>query len=265
MTTDLDQCLSVAVAVARDAGALLREGFFDKKEIRRKSSAIDLLTQFDEAAEAIIVPRLAAAFPGHTIVSEEGAGQAGSAQIWYVDPLDGTNNFAHAIPHFCVSVALVENGVVQVGVVYDPLRDECFHARRGGGAWLTYGTERRRLQVSAAEVMTDAIVGTGYPYDRHTNADNNVVETAAVLGAAQGLRRMGSAALDLAYVAAGRFDAYWEKRLNVWDMAAGILLVEEAGGLVTAPSGEPLQLAGQPDLLAGPAAIHTRMLTLLKR
>ena len=265
MIPDLDAILVVAVDAARAAGALLRDGFHDPKEIRHKSSAIDLLTQFDEAAEALLVPWLAAAFPDHAIIAEEGAGQAGSDWVWYVDPIDGTNNFAHGIPHFCVSLGLVRGDLAQVGVVYDPLRDECFCGRRGGGAWLLQGTRRRQLRVSGAQIMTDVVSATGFPYDRQVNADNNVREVAAILSEAQGLRRMGSAALDLAYVAAGRFDAYWEKRLNLWDVAAGILLVEEAGGTVTDMRGAPLRLQGQIDVLAAPSPIHGQMLALLRR
>lgn len=249
-----------ATAVAHETGELLREGFYQQKEITRKSSAIDLVTQYDGAAEALIQKRILARFPDHQIWGEEtGFHDGESAYVWHVDPLDGTVNFAHNLPHFCVSLALYEGKRPLLGVIYDPMRDECFGAVAGQGAYLENGQGRQPLRVSGAATLLESVLATGYPYDKHTSEVDNLRQTAVFLKRIVGLRRMGSAALDLAYVAAGRYDGYWEFKLNSWDIAAGALLVQEAGGRVTDMGGRPFAIAPQVHLIASNALIHPQI------
>lgn len=265
---DLPQTLLYAVETAKAAGALLREGVRQKKQVERKSSAVDLITEYDKRAESLIVERLRAAFPSHHLVTEEGTPNSsnptdGTEPTWYVDPLDGTNNFVHSFPFFAVSLALYAEGRPLLGVIYDPLRNECFRATRGSGAYLdTGGGPLLRLGVSQETRLLDSLLATGFPYDRHTN-DTNLAEAAAFLKRSGGVRRAGAAALDLAYVAAGRLDGYWEYRLHSWDVAAGVLLVAEAGGWVTDISGRPLQLTPEVSLVASNGRIHAAMLDVL--
>lgn len=183
--------------------------------------------------------------------------------IWYIDPLDGTVNFAHGIPIFSVSVAYADQGQLLLGVVFDPMRDECFSAEKGSGAWLN----GQPIRASAAADMDHSLLVTGFPYDIRTNPHNNLEQFAHFALRSQGVRRLGSAALDLCYVAAGRFDGYWELRLNSWDIAAGGLIAQEAGANVTDLSGNPDYLAAgsaaQTSILAGNPEIHVRMLAIL--
>lgn len=255
-----------AVRIAREAGELLLDGFQQEKRIERKSTVVDWVTQYDTAAEELIAGRLLDEFPDHGLVGEEGSTREGDGRYtWYVDPLDGTTNFAHGFPVFCVSLALYAGDTPLVGVVHDPGRDECFSAVRDHGAILAHGGQARVLQVSKTEMLRESLLATGFPYDRQTNSDNNVRETAAFLRVAQGIRRPGSAALDLAYVAAGRLDGYWEYGLFSWDMAAGRLLVEEAGGLVTTTEGGPVVMTRKHALVVSNGRIHQDMLAVLAR
>lgn len=259
---DLFAIQTTAVAIAREAGQLLREGFGHGRAIAAKSSAIDLVTQYDGQAEALILGRLQAAFPTHRIVGEEGSRVGGdSAYVWYVDPLDGTTNFAHGFPMFAVSMALYENDTPLVGVVFDPIHEECFAAVAGHGATLTNGRgETTRLQVSTTAALRESLLATGFPYDRHTTELNNIRQLEAFLKRAQGIRRPGAAALDLAYVAAGRLDGFWEFKLHIWDMAAGVLLVQEAGGRVSSIAEiTPGHPDGRPAIIASNPAIHQAM------
>lgn len=257
--------MTTAMEIAADAGALLRDGYGKAGDLATKSSDIDLVTEYDHAAEALITRRLRAAFPEHLVLGEEGtqdeAASAGDGSIptWIVDPLDGTGNFSHAFPVFAVSLGLWQGNEPLAGVVYDPLRDECFHAARDAGAWLTAGGQKRRLKTSGATELLRSLLATGFPYDRHTSNLDNVAQFAAFLKRARGVRRCGAAALDLAYVAAGRLDGYWEYKLSSWDVAAGVLLVQEAGGRVTAIDGGPFQLAARVDLIASNGTIHAAM------
>jgi len=259
---DLEFVLDTAVTIAREAGALLHEGFGQEKEITAKSSAVDSVTQFDQAAEALIVDRLQAAFPEHVLVGEEGGtmnGEGDGRYTWHIDPLDGTTNFVHGFPVFCVSLALVAEARPLVGVIYDPIRDECFTAVAGQGAYLN----GRQLHVSRADSLIRSLLATGFPYDRHTSDHDNVAQLARFLKRVHGVRRAGSAALDLAYVAAGRLDGYWEYKLNSYDVAAGVLLVQEAGGQVTEMDGRTVQIAPQMALVASNGRIHADMLAVL--
>ncbi|MCA9545043.1 MAG: inositol monophosphatase [Myxococcales bacterium] len=252
--------LAVARHAAEQAGRIIAARW-DQGVTPAYKGAVDLVTEVDLAAEAKIVQTLAQSFPADHIVAEEGSGEGtehAGDRTWFVDPLDGTTNFAHGFPHFCVSIALADAQGLAVGVIHEPLRRWTFWATRGGGAW----RDGQRLQVTAVDRLDRALLATGFPYDRHTNPDNNLDRFGAALTVAQGMRRAGSAALDLAAVAAGWFDGYWEDRLKPWDLAAGALLVAEAGGRVTDLAGGPLDLSTGRALAAGPA-LHPHLLARL--
>jgi myo-inositol-1(or 4)-monophosphatase len=256
---------------ARRAGQLLCEYADRRHTVRFKSSDIDVVTEADLASERLLVDAIRAQFPQHKILSEEGLGDLRSlageeSYLWLVDPLDGTVNYAHGYPFWGVTLALAERGRVVMGVIYDPQRKEMFWAERGRGAWC----DGRRIQVSDTMQLRDALVATGFAYKRATLADtaqgdilgNNLAEFGAVMPQVQGVRRAGAAVLDLAHLADGRLDAYWEMYLNPWDWAAGSLLVEEAGGLVTDQLGEPWSL-GKNNIAASNGHLHDRLLSVL--
>jgi myo-inositol-1(or 4)-monophosphatase len=235
MTTpdELHALLNFTEETARRAGALLRDAYSQPVSITNKGK-IDLVTQSDRDSEALILAAIQQRYPQHGILAEESGditadAPDGSSYVWMVDPLDGTTNFAHKFPIFSVSMALRDGDDLLIGVVYDPLRDECFSAARGMGATLN-GVPFR---VSETGALDQALLATGFPYDSHTAEDNNLNAFGVFMRRAQAIRRPGSAALDLAYVACGRFDGYWEMRLFPWDIAAGIVLIREAGGTVT--------------------------------
>lgn len=257
--------LPVAIDIARQAGAYLLSGYLQPKRIETKSSAVDWVTEYDTASETMIVSRLRQAFPDHSIVAEEGSAYASqSGYSWYVDPLDGTVNFAHSFPHFCVSLALAHGDQSVLGVIYDPTRDECFTAVIGQGAFLMQGETVRRLAVTAETALARSLLATGFPYDRQTSEQDNVQQTRAFLKKAHGVRRAGAAALDAAYVAAGRLDGYWEFKLRSWDIAAGALLVREAGGAATMIDGRPFALAeGAMSVVMSNGHIQQQMLDVL--
>ncbi|HEU4369751.1 MAG TPA: inositol monophosphatase family protein [Methylomirabilota bacterium] len=249
----------VAVEAARAAGDLLRAGLRGPRHIAFKGGPTDLVTEMDARAEALVVDRLLAAFPDDAILAEERGAQAGhSGRRWIIDPLDGTTNYAHGLPLYCVSIALEVAGRVELGVAYDPSHDELFVAERGAGAVCN----DTRLTVSSTETLGAGLLATGFPYDARTNPDNNLEEYAAFSVRARGVRRLGSAVLYLAWTAAGRFDGYWELRLGAWDVAAGGLMVEEAGGRLTSLSGGPLDLE-RPAVVASNGRIHDAMLAVL--
>ena len=266
---NLEFVLNTAIETAEAAGQLLKEGVRAQKAIIHKSTAIDLVTQYDGAAEALILERLRSHFPDHQFVAEESGASGmssngqGSLYTWYIDPLDGTNNFAHGFPVFCVSLALYEGERPLLGVIFDPLRGELFSAVAGQGAFLTTEEGATRLQVSQTGSLLGSLLATGFPYDRHTSELDNIAQLAAFLKRVQGIRRSGSAALDLAYVAAGRLDGYWEYKLNSWDVAAGILLVQEAGGIASGINDRPWKLSGKIALVASNGLIQEEMLTTL--
>jgi myo-inositol-1(or 4)-monophosphatase len=249
----------VAVDAATRAGALLRAHLGGTRQVSYKGSPINLVTEMDRRSEALIVEAIQRHFPGHGILAEEcGAiGGAGSHR-WIVDPLDGTTNYAHGMPIYCVSIALEIGGRVALGVVYDPHRDECFVAERGQGATLNGAP----LRVSATATLDESLLSTGYQYDIRSSTRNNLAEHAALLLRSHSVREIGSAVLNLACVAAGRLEAFWELSLGAWDVAAGALLVEEAGGRVTSASGGPLDLAA-PSILASNGIIHDEILKVL--
>jgi myo-inositol-1(or 4)-monophosphatase len=250
----------VAVEVARAAGDLLHRELTGPRRIAFKGSPTNLVTEMDARAEALIVERLLAAFPGDAVLAEERGAQPGdSGRRWIIDPLDGTTNYAHGLPLYCVSIALEAAGRVVLGVAYDPSLGELFVAERGGGAFCN----DTRLAVSATPRLDAALLATGFPYDVRVNADNNLKEYAAFSLRAQGVRRLGSAVLYLAWLAAGRLDGYWELRLGSWDVAAAGLMVEEAGGRLTSLTGGPIDLE-RPTVVASNGRIHDEMLAVLR-
>jgi myo-inositol-1(or 4)-monophosphatase len=249
--------LSIALDAARGAGRLLRDELGGARLISHKRSVIDLVTEMDQRSERFIVERLLGAFPDHGVLAEEGGATRGRSEYrWVIDPLDGTTNYAHGLPVFAVSVALEHAGVVELGVAYDPTRDECFVAERGHGA--TLGGEP--IRVSTTPSLDGALLVTGFPYDIRTTVETNLPEYAALSVRAQAVRRLGSAVLDLCYVACGRFDGFWELALGPWDMAAGGLIVQEAGGRVTSVRGGPWRLEG-PGILASNGLVHDAILS----
>jgi myo-inositol-1(or 4)-monophosphatase len=254
--------LDTAEEAARAAGEVLL-GFVGRALEVRHKGAVDLVTEADRASEDRIVSIVRERFPEHAILAEEGGGgeAAGGAEfLWVVDPLDGTTNFAHGLPIWSVSIGVVRRGVIVAGVVFDPTRGECFRAARGEGAWL----DGRRIRVSRASSLDQALLVTGFPYDVRSSAVNNLDHFGNFLIRARAVRRLGSAALDLAYVACGRFDGFWELKLHAWDMAAGALLVEEAGGTVTRFGGEALDLFGEEIVAASPSLVPAMREVLLR-
>ena len=249
----------LAIEAARAAGELLRSELAGARRIAFKGAPTNLVTEMDARAEALILGRIGEAFPDDAILSEEIGGRDGrSGRRWIVDPLDGTTNYAHGLPLFGVSIALEAGGRIVVGVVYDPMHDELYVAERGAGAFLN----DRKLAVSTAATLDESLLATGFPYNVRETDDNNLREYAAFSVRAQGVRRLGSAVLYLGWVAAGRFDGYWELRTGPWDVAAGSLLVEEAGGRITSVTGAPLDV-DRPAVLATNGRIHDEMLKVL--
>jgi myo-inositol-1(or 4)-monophosphatase len=250
----------VAVEAAQTAGRLLRRELHGARRIAFKGLPTNLVTEMDGRAESLIVERLRAAFPDDAVLAEERGVQSGrSGRRWIVDPLDGTTNYAHGVPIFGVSIALETDGAVVLGVVYDPNGDELYVAERGGGAVVN----DVKLAVSGTTSLDASLLVTGFPYDIRENDDNNLREYAAFSVRARAVRRLGSAVLDLAWVAAGRFDAYWELTLGAWDVAAGALLVEEAGGRVTDVRGRSLDLDA-PSVIASNGLVHDQVLAILR-
>ena len=245
--------------LARDAGALLSSRFSECHQVEYKGT-IDLVTEADRLSEALILKRIRTCFPDHGIVSEESSAFNEKARLrWIIDPLDGTTNYAHGFPVFCVSIALEEEGKIVLGAVYDPMRDDLFFARRGGGATLN----GKSLSVSTVSDLSRSLLATGFPYDIRTSRENNLNFFGAMAVQAQAIRRAGAAALDLAYLAAGRFDGFWELKLKPWDTAAGCLLVSEAGGRVTDMDGGAWRMDSA-GLAASNGLIHRQMLDVFQ-
>jgi len=256
--------LNFAIQTARDAGRILIDRLGRALQVSNKGD-IDLVTEADLASEKLIIERIRSHYPRHAILAEESGASDGVTTLsgesewkWIIDPLDGTTNYAHGYPCFCVSIAVERAGTIDIGVIYDPLRDEIFAAERGQGATLN----ERRIRVSGVEHLNGAMMCTGFPYDvrqrpefaRHfTNFTMRV----------QAVRRDGSAALDLACVACGRFDGFWEDGLNPWDVAAGVLLIEEAGGRVSDFRGAPFDIY-TPKVLASNGLVHDAMMRVLR-
>jgi myo-inositol-1(or 4)-monophosphatase len=251
--------LSDLERLARQAGEILRLGYEQEHQVDYKGT-IDLVTEVDHQSEDLLLGEIQRLFPGHQIVSEEiGLVPGRAGEEWFVDPLDGTVNYAHGIPIFTVSIGYAHDGVVTLGVVYDPMRDELFAAERGKGAHLN----RHSLQVSKATELQRSLLVTGFPYDTWSSPRNNLVYFSRFTKVSQGVRRLGSAALDLCYVAAGRVEGYWEVSIKPWDVAAGGLIATEAGAIVTNLDGKADYIVPPCSLLAAPPALHSQMKAVL--
>jgi len=245
--------------ITYQAGEILQSGFGKQHQVEFKGE-IDLVTEIDHRSEEFILSEISKRFPGHAVLSEESAGRAGSAEhLWYVDPLDGTLNYSHGLPIFCVSIAYAHKGQLALAAIYDPISEEMFAAERGKAAQLN----GRSIKVSSVTDLKSSLLVTGFPYDAWTNPINNFAEFQRFSMRSQGVRRLGSAALDLCYVAAGRLDGFWEIRLNAWDVAAGGLIAQEAGALVTDVHGGPDFISKPQSVLAANPALHARMLEIL--
>jgi myo-inositol-1(or 4)-monophosphatase len=251
--------LTAAREAAEAAGRLLRRGLDGEMEISYKG-AVDIVTNFDRQAQDLIVGRISAAFPGHAFLAEEGLRPEAPAEfLWVIDPLDGTTNFAHRLPLFAVSIGLVAGGRPVVGVVLDPVREEMYAASAGAGAFLN----DRPIRVSGESHLVRCLLATGFPYDMRESPVNNVDHFYNLSVRAQAVRRLGSAALDMCYLACGRFDGFWELKLKPWDVAAGTIIVEEAGGRVTNFDGGEFGIYDG-ETLATNGLIHESMIEALR-
>ena len=253
--------LNIAVKAARKAGHIINRASRDldilKVETKRQN---DFVTEVDRAAEAAVIGVLREAYPNHAILAEESGASAGSQGdfVWIIDPLDGTTNFIHGVPQYCVSIGLKHKGIITQAVVYDPAKNELFTATRGSGAYLN----DKRMRVSKRIKIADALIGTGFPFSKVDVLDRYIAMFRKVTLNCAGIRRPGAAALDLAYVAAGRFDGFWEMGLSPWDMAAGSLLVQESGGLIGDFSGDSNYLESG-EIVAGNAKVFAQLLALV--
>ncbi len=255
-TQELATFLDIATEAVHSGGAVLEDYWGNLKSIEEKGRSGDLVTEADKAAEVEVLRVLRDRVSDHPVLTEE-SGEINTREskyLWAVDPLDGTTNYAHQYPMSCVSVGLLIDGIPQVGAVYNPFRQELFRAARGLGATCNY----RTIKISDVSQLPQSLLVTGFAYDRTETVDNNYAEFCHLTHLTQGVRRSGSAALDLCDVACGRLDGYWERGIKLWDMAAGIVLVQEAGGKVTAYDGGPLQIASG-RLLATNGLLHTQL------
>ncbi len=252
MKTSSRPTLQQVETFAREAGSLLLSRFGQPHDIQYKGD-VDLVTEADFLSEEYLLKAISSTFPDHRIITEEaGSNQLESPDTWYLDPLDGTVNFAHGIACFSVSIAYTLNGIPELGVVYDPVRNECFTAERGKGAWLN----QVPLRVSQTSEVIQALLATGFPYEKDARLLRNLRHHNHFSVHSRGVRRFGSAALDLCYVACGRFDGYWELVVNPWDVAAGSLIAAEAGALVTDVAGDPLVFKMGATILAANPRLH---------
>lgn len=253
--------LSYVENLARQSGAILRAGYNKEHQVGYKG-VIDLVTEVDHASEKFLLGEVQKDFPGHHILSEEtGIIQGNAENVWYIDPLDGTVNYAHHIPIFCVSIGYALQGMLTLGAVYDPMRDEMFLAERGKGAYLN----GLPVHVSPVTELQRSLLVTGFPYNAWNTPQDNFDNFVKFGKLSQGVRRLGSAALDLCYVAAGRFEGFWEMALNPWDVAAGALIAEEAGARVTNVTGGVDYLSPPQSVIACTPGIHARMMEELTR
>jgi myo-inositol-1(or 4)-monophosphatase len=246
--------------LARSAGKILRDGYGLEHTIQHKGLT-DLVTEIDHRSEDLIIQTIRQSYPGDHIVTEESGILPGNIDhAWFIDPLDGTLNYAHSLPLFCVSLAYAEAQEVVLGVVYDPMRDECFSAERGKGAWLN----GQPIQVSTTADLIHSLLATGFPYDQWEGPLNNLDFFNRFSLRTQGVRRLGSAALDLCYVASGRLEGFWEVSLKAWDIAAGSLIVQEAGGVVSQLFGAPHSLVPPNSIMAANPVIYPLMLDVIR-
>lgn len=251
----MEPTLQYIIELIKGAGDILNEGYGKTHTVDHKGP-IDLVTEIDRKSEAFIVGHIKADFPSHSIIAEEGGKYAGAkGNRWFIDPVDGTSNYSRGLPMFSVSIAYAEKGALKLGCVYDPLRDECFSAEKGKGAHLN----GESIHVSRTKELIDAMLVTGFPYDIHKR-ENNLDLFVDIIKEVHSVRRLGSAALDLAYVANGRLDGYWEIGIEPWDIAAGALIVREAGGSVTTTHDDQDFMKPPYDILASNGGIHDKLL-----
>ena len=262
MSSSLHPMLNVAIRAARAAGAIINRAALDVEAVRVSQKQVnDFVTEVDHASENAIIETLLGAYPGHGIHAEESGREHGnqrSDHVWIIDPLDGTTNFIHGFPVYCVSIALAVKGRIEQAVIYDPTRNDLFTATRGRGAFMN----ERRIRVSKRTRLQDSLISTGFPFRKGDDFQGYLAMMADVMKRTAGLRRPGAAALDLAYVAAGRYDGYWETGLSPWDIAAGIVLVREAGGFVTTLDGTDKMLKTG-SILAANDNLHTPLRNVL--
>lgn len=262
MTTEnLVNFKKVAILAALRAGGLLKRYLGKVNQIKYKTHSINLVTEADHNSEKLILQMIKSVFPWHSFLAEEtGEIKNKSEYKWIIDPLDGTTNFAHGFPVFCVSIALEKQKEVILGVIYNPNLEELFTAVRNQGAFLN----KKRISVSRTGKLSQSLLATGFPYDLHFTQETNLEHFANFALRSRAIRRAGSAALDLAYLACGRFDGFWELKLSAWDVAAGILLIQEAGGKITNFEGEKFDIY-QPNLIASNGLIHSQMLKIIRQ
>ncbi len=261
---DREKIRSTLLQSLEEAGKILKETIFERRIVAQKSE-LSLVTETDKRSEELIVKTILKNFPDHAIITEESPARGKSPYRWIIDPLDGTTNFAHTYPLACVSIALEDKGEVIFGGVYDPFRGELFYAEKGRGATLN----GLPLVVSQNPNLGQSLLATGFPYDRRQHPDEYLAVFRAFMLRVHGIRRTGAAAIDLCYVAAGRFDGFWEQKLHLWDLAAGLLIIEEAGGKLSDFAGRPLSLLDLdstviPQTVASNGFIHNEMLEVLR-
>ena len=254
--------LEVAKEVAKEAGEILRKGFGTAFQIESKEGKQNLVTEYDHASQDFIIAQIKKAFPTHTFLAEEGDVKEGPSDqiLWIIDPLDGTVNFAHEVPFFAVSIAAAKGKEIVCGCVYNPMLDELFFAEKGSGAFLG----ERKLAVTERTSLENILAATGFPYDGYQNPLHCIDRFGKMVAKGLPIRRLGVAALDICYIAAGRFDVFWEVGLHPWDMAAGKLIVEEAGGQVSHYDGSPHEIFSYSTILATNGHLHDEMVSLLK-
>ena len=256
------------VQIAKEAGGIIRDGFGKNFSVEYKTNLSNLVTEIDKKSEKAIINFIRKEFPTHAVLAEESSEHKpslaspqkgnGSEYLWVIDPLDGTSNFAHGLPIFAVSIGVQKNGETICGVVYDVMRDELYSSEKGSGSF----RNGQKLQVSANDDLRKSILVTGFPYDIQDNPDFAIERFAAFLKTSRAVRRLGSAAIDMCYVAAGVFDGFWEVYLHPWDICAGKLIIEEAGGVVTNFSGEKIDIYSK-QILASNGKVHSEMLRVL--
>ena len=247
------------IKIAKEAGEIVRDGFGKKLKIEYKSNETNLVTEIDKASEKHITDFIKKNYPGHDILAEEsGENKSGSEYLWVVDPLDGTTNFAHGLPIFSVSIGLQRNGKTVMGVVYDVMQDITYFAEEGNGSF----ANSERLRVSSNDKVNHSVLVTGFPYNIYDNPENALEKFSALTRRARAIRRLGSAALDMCYVAKGVFDGFWELYLHPWDICAGMLIVEEAGGIVTDFNGSEIDIYAK-RILASNKTIHKNLMEII--
>jgi len=252
--------LNDIIYISKEAGSLIRKAFGSKQDIEFKTNVKNLVTKTDKASELLIIDFIKKKYPSHNILAEESGEQNNNSEyLWVIDPLDGTTNFAHGLPVFSVSIGVMKNGEIICGVIYDVMQDILYSSEKGSGSF----ANGKRILVSSTEHLSHSLLVTGFPYDIADNPEGALEKFSSITKASRGIRRLGSAAIDLCYVAAGVFDGFWEIHLHPWDMCAGILLVEEAGGKVTGFRGEKVDTFTK-KILTTNGKIHDELLEFLR-